>query len=354
MSIKSESDDNVSPLKPLPANQSSFTGIIGQKYLYVDKTDMIHKLVTGPVAPYFLIRPRRFGKTLLLDALRNVYEGKRELFSGLKIAKLKYDWQPFPVIRIDMTDVNSDPDYFHTSLTRLIHNIAKNQHDIDLDIDKGDYVSALSDLIFQLSYRHDIWGQAVHAGKNDNRWNVVVLIDEYDAPVLDNIADFKKCEAVRINLHKFYRELKAKSQFLRAIYITGITKFKRLSFFSVFNNVCDISNLRSFSTICGFTEKELRDNFSEHLLSALQSLKDNHHFEPDATVESLVSGILSWYDGYSFDGLKTVLNPYSIVSFFDSERIKFDDYWYKSGASLFTYEYGLNNRNFFQLFDPSL
>jgi hypothetical protein len=339
-------------LKPVPANQSSFADIIGQKYLYVDKTRMIHKLVTGPIVPYLLIRPRRFGKTILLDTIQDVFEGNKELFAGLEISKLKYDWQPFPVIRIDMTDVNSNPNHFEASLTDLINTIAEEENDIVLG--KRDYVTAIRDLIIRLSSRNDVWSQSVDIGKIRSRKNVVVLIDEYDAPVLDNIADFKKCEAIRERLHQFYRVFKSQSRRIRALYITGITKFKKLSFFSVFNNVCDISNMSDFSTICGFTETEFRENFRGHLALALKSLKNDNDIEPEATEESLISEILSWYDGYSFDGLNTVLNPYSIVSFFDNERKKFDDYWYKSGASLFTYEYGLNNKNFFKLFDSSL
>jgi hypothetical protein len=352
MTSETSSDADPIALKPVPANQSSFAKIIEQKFLYVDKTRMIHKLVTGRLAPYLLIRPRRFGKTILLDTIRNVYEGKKNLFAGLEIARLEYDWQPFPVIRIDMTDVNSDPDFFNESLTDLINTVAEEEHDVILD--KVDYVTAIRDLIIRLSSRHEVWSQSVDAGKTGDRNNVVVLIDEYDAPVLDNIADFKKCESIRVKLHQFYRVLKAQARRMRALYITGITKFKRLSFFSVFNNVCDISNMSDFSTICGFTEKELRENFSGHFVSALKSLKDDNGIDPDATEESLVSEILSWYDGYSFDGLDTVLNPYSIVSFFANERKRFDDYWYKSGASLFTYDYGLNNKNFFKLFDSSL
>lgn len=344
-------------LEQLPENESSFSEIIRSKLLYVDKTRMIHKIIMGPKAPVFLARPRRFGKTLLLDTIQDVFEGKKELFDGLEIAKLNYDWKVFPVIRIDMSGLDTDPDKFEEDLTKEINSIAKINHGIDLN--ENSHVSALRLLIRQLSEKYKYFGQPHPIILDDTirnndaiERNVVILIDEYDAPILDNINDDKNCEIIRTILHKFYRVIKSQYSLLRAVFITGITKFKNLSLFSAFNNISDISLETDFSTICGFTENELRVSFKNHLASAFNCFSNNNYFKPGSTVEALIAEILSWYDGYSFDGMHTVLNPYSIVAFFAKQE--FGDYWYRTGGSLFNHNYGLNYRNDLRIFDSDM
>ncbi|MDR1039939.1 MAG: AAA family ATPase [Deltaproteobacteria bacterium] len=312
-------EGNISSLEPLPENKSSFSEIIRNKCLYVDKTEMIHKIITGPRAPYFLARPRGFGKTLLLDTFHDVFEGRKELFEGLKIAKLKYDWKSYPVIRIDMSGFNADPNEFQGDLTTELNAIANTQHEIDLKA--RNHVSALRQLIHWLSYQHRHSGQSGLSDKSDdNRRNVVILIDEYDAPILANIVDDKKCEAIRKILHNFYRVIKAQYRFVRTAFITGITSFKRLSLFSDFNNMFDISFESDFSTICGFTGDELRTSFRNHLVSALKIQENERYVQSGSSIETLVAKILSRYDVYSFDGIHNVLNPYSIVSFFAEKK----------------------------------
>ncbi|MDR1040069.1 MAG: ATP-binding protein [Deltaproteobacteria bacterium] len=342
------------PLKRLPVNESSFSEIIGSKSVYVDKTRMIHSLITNLKTPYFLARPRRFGKTLVLDTIQNVFEGRQELFAGLDISKLKYDWKPYPVIRLDLSSVNTDPDEFQEDLTTVIKTVALRDHKIHLDVKADSDVSAIRGLIEELYCRYaDNGPSSGGAGRKsaDSRI-VVILIDEYDAPMLDNIDDYKKCEAIRQILYKFYRAIKSEAKLLRHVFVTGITKFKKMPLFSALNNIKDISLGGEYSTLCGFTQDELTQCFDYHLNSSLKSLKRDRYFGPDSTVDTLMTEIMYWYDGYSFDGRTTVFNPYSIVSFFDAKE--FDDYWYQSGDSLFNHNNGLSNKNCFDLFDTDL
>ncbi|MDR1314946.1 MAG: AAA family ATPase, partial [Deltaproteobacteria bacterium] len=225
---------------PFGVNVESFETLMEKRKVYVDKTGLIHDLIygKGSEVPIFLSRPRRFGKTLLLDTIQTIFEGKRELFSGLEIGKLLGSkWETFPVIRIPFNTITADPDQFKKSLFFGLKNIA---FDADIALETDNPSNAISELISKLSKRHLTASQANGANPNLlNKRNVVLLIDEYDFPLIGNIGSKTELESIRITLREFYSSIKGRSNFLRFVLITGITKFRQISLFSSMNTVCD-------------------------------------------------------------------------------------------------------------------
>ncbi|MDR1038771.1 MAG: AAA family ATPase [Deltaproteobacteria bacterium] len=317
-------------LKPLEVQEGSFLTLISQGAVYVDKTAMILDLLRQR-GPYFISRPRRFGKSLLLDTIQQIFEGKRELFAGLEIEKRfpDYNWAPTPVIRIDMNYVSTDPEKFETSLISKLIPIAESY---GFQINKTDLPSSISDLILKLSKLQET-SRAIrdNLAKLGNG-NVVLLIDECDFPLIENLQDADKIEAMGKLLRLFYSALKGSIDNLRFLFITGITKFKQLSLFFSLNNVKDISFDNNFSTLCGFTEEEIDSYYGRHLLRSLKEQIHVGELPAISNIDSLKSKIKYWYDGYSWDGEKHVYNPYAIKSFLETGL--FDDYWYKSGSPL--------------------
>jgi hypothetical protein len=250
---------NSSSKYPFAVGATIFRNIIGAKSIYVDKTELIYKLISYPFfeVPRFLSRPRRFGKTLLLDTMQNVFQGNRELFSGLAIENLMGDrWDAFPVIRISFNTINSDPPaIFESSLLFAIKRIAqKNQ----ILLDAPDSATAMANLIMSLSMRHrEDWLLSEKDPSILPEGNVVVLIDEYDFPLIGSIGNDTDCEKIRLVLHKFYSTIKGCSEYLRFVFVTGITKFRELSLFSAMNTALDITLDTDFAKICGFTIDEI-------------------------------------------------------------------------------------------------
>jgi len=296
-------------VKKLPLGIQSFRKIVEEDLLYVDKTRYVYDLING-ASYYFLSRPRRFGKSLLLDTIGEAMSGDKELFKGLWIYDSGYAFEKHPVLRLDMSGIaNGTPEILKDSLSFALKIRAA---------DEGFEIAgnAPSDM-FQYLIR------ALHKKYNQA---VVVLIDEYDKPLLDHIDDIELAEANRKVLRGFYGILKSMDPYLKLAFITGVSKFTKTSIFSELNNLLDISLTKKYSNICGIALEDLDKYFSGHI-GHLSSSGDFVDYS------SLRDEILTWYDGYSWDGSTRVINPFSLLSFFEQER--FSSYWYASGTPKF-------------------
>jgi hypothetical protein len=338
---------------PFGVNVQSFEVIMNSGKVYVDKTGLIHDLIygIGSDVPFFLSRPRRFGKTLLLDTIQRIFEGKRELFSGLEIEKrLGSKRDVFPVIRIPFNAMTSKPAKFEESLLLEIDNIALRSNNALRAVSPS---SAIAELILKLSTRYQ---SACQQNGSDykplDERNVVLLVDEYDFPLIGNIGCKSELDTIRLTLREFYSAIKARSNYLRFVLIAGITKFRQISLFSSMNTVRDISLDKHFSTICGFTKQEIQSTFSQYLEPTLLALKQNGQLSEKSTVDDLLDKIIQWYNGYSWDGESEVLNPLSVLSFF--EKKSFKNFWYKTGSSLLTSRISQNDTDYFKVFSKDL
>ena len=296
-------------MKKLPLGIQNFREIATGGYVYVDKTQHIYNLICG-AKYYFLSRPRRFGKSLLLDTIGEAFSGNKELFEGLWIYDSDYDFPEHPVIRLDMSNMsNETPEILKESLTSSLRKRVKEE-----GLDIADEIP--SDL-----FKHLIEGLYK---KYDQR--VVVLIDEYDKPILDHITTVEKAEANSMIIRGFYGILKSMDPYLRFTFLTGVSKFTKTSIFSELNNLLDITLTEKYANICGITLGDFDKYFREHIeyISSLKNFK---------AYSSVRSEILAWYDGYSWDGETRVINPFSLLSFFSQER--FAAYWYASGTPRF-------------------
>ncbi|GHV26540.1 ATPase AAA [Bacteroidia bacterium] len=294
-------------MQKLPIGIQSFAKLRNDDYLYVDKTQDIHRLISSGVA-YFLSRPRRFGKSLLVSTIDSIFKGKKELFKGLWIED-NWDWtEQYPVIYLDFGQINNDTSVnLQTDLEDVLVKIAQ-QHNITLTRTGA---GSFSELIAQL---HKVAGQ-----------RVVVLIDEYDKPIVDNLSNLEVAEANRAVLHDFYQVMKAADEHLRFVFLTGVSKFAKVSVFSGLNNLRDITLNAQFATICGYTQAELESCFD----SFIEQLAQKEGWTKQKTIEK----IKYWYDGYSWDGENFVYNSFSTLLFF--AELVFKDHWFATGSPTF-------------------
>jgi hypothetical protein len=286
-------------MKKLPIGISDFKKLREENFIYVDKTEYIYKLVKEGGGYYFLSRPRRFGKSLLLSTIRYLFEGQRELYKGLYIYD-KWKWEEtYPIIRISFAkDIKNKDELKDRIYQELEKNYTRNVQEIPKEI--KDNTNLFERLIIKLS---EI--------KNKK---VVILVDEYDKPILDVIEDKKEAEVVRKELKAFYSVLKDLDEYIRFVLITGVSKFSKVSLFSGLNQLKDISLDLRYGNICGYTQEELKKNFKEYLEGVnLEEVKE-------------------WYNGYNFLG-EILYNPFDILLYLDSK--KFKNYWYKTGTPSF-------------------
>ncbi len=298
-------------MQQLPVGEQNFELIRNSNMLYVDKTEQIHKLLSG--GRYnFLSRPRRFGKSLTLSTIKNLFEGKKDLFKGLWIED-KWDWpQTHPVIYISFNVL----DYGHLGLEQAICNFLDEQaQKFDLQLERTSAKSKLRELIIALSEQGP---------------KAVILIDEYDKPIIDYLdkAELEQAKANRQVLKNFYSGLKddAAQAALRFFLITGVSKFSQVSLFSDLNYLSDLTLNPRFGTLVGYTQEELLKNFEPHIEQLGQLF-------PGLSRTELIDKIKEWYNGYSWDGVKSVYNPFSILLLF--ENWLFADYWFKTGTPTF-------------------
>ena len=298
-------------MKNIPLGIQSFRKIVEGDYVYVDKTQYIYDLINS-VCHYFLSRPRRFGKSLLLDTISEVFSGDKELFKGLYIYDSDHNFEMHPVIRLDMSNIaNKTPEVLEKELMISLRKRAK-EESIEIDTDYDTPSTIFKTLIVALHIKYNK--------------RVVVLIDEYDKPILDHLVDLETAEANRQVLRSFYGILKSMDPYLKFTFITGVSKFTKTSIFSELNNLLDITLTKRYANICGIETEDLEKYFGEHI-KHLSTLDDFKRFD------SIHGGILDWYDGYSWDGNTRLINPFSLLSFFLQNR--FSSFWYSSGTPTF-------------------
>ena len=295
----------------LTASVYSFEKLRKEGYLYVDKTEYIWQLINPAGESYFLSRPRRFGKSLTVSTLKAVFEGKKELFEGLAIYDKPYDWKPYPVIHLDLNGWNfGGRQETRDSLCGLVRECAE---DHNVTVSAAEPEKMFRQLIRALSEQ----GQ------------VVILLDEYDKPLLNNIGK-PEVKQILADLKSFYSVIKAFERKLRFAFITGVSKFSHVSLFSDLNNLTDITMDARYAAMLGYTQNEFESSFKEWIASVEPHLGLSH--------EDLLAEIKNWYDGYRFEeGAETVYNPVSLANFFINNG-KFDNYWFSTGTASLLFE----------------
>jgi hypothetical protein len=287
-------------MKKLPIGIQSFQTLREEDCVYIDKTPMLLQLA-GSVGRYFLSRPRRFGKSLLVDTLKELFEGNQALFQGLYIED-KWDWSAtWPVIRLDFADgVLQSREQLDLRITKLLHE-NRERLGVSLDNEFQDIPGLFRDLI--------------HACHQQSGQRVVILIDEYDKPILDNIEQPEVAAELREGLKNLYSVMKGQDAYIQFAFMTGVSKFSKVSLFSGVNQLRDITLHPAYATLCGYTQQDLETSFAEHLAGVdWQQLKD-------------------WYNGYQFLG-ESVYNPFDILLFIDS-RQSYRNYWFETGSPSF-------------------
>ena len=292
--------------RKLPIGIQTFEKLRKEGYLYADKTAMVHRLASEGKA-YFLSRPRRFGKSLLLSTFESFFLGKKELFQGLAIETLETEWKQYPVFHLDL---NAEK---YTTPEALV---------LFLNARLCQWETLYGRGIGEDSLSTRFAGVIQRACEKTGR-QVVVLIDEYDKPLLQALLDEPLLEEYRRTLKAFYGVLKSADRYLRFVFLTGVTKFAQVSVFSDLNQLNDISLKPPYATVCGITRQELVDTFTPEIAR----LGEVNELSFDETVARLTS----MYDGYHF-GVNTpgMFNPFSLLNVFDGER--FDNYWFQTGT----------------------
>lgn len=298
-------------MKKLPIGIQSFAKLIEGEYIYVDKTKLIHKLVDSGKY-YFLSRPRRFGKSLLLNTLKSLFEGHQSFFSGLWIEH-HWDWSKInPILHFSFEALSYEQLGLEDAILLELNAYAKNYNIV---LKTTSYKSQFRELF-----------QALHAryGK------VVLLIDEYDTPLV-NYLEKHTIEQAKVNreiLRNFYSVIKSADEHLQLVFITGISKFAQVSIFSHLNNLHDITLNPQYATLTGYTQQELEYYFEDHL-QAVQTVLGVDR-------QKLLDGIREWYNGYSWDGVERVYNPFGVLRFFAAQR--FTNFWFSTGSPRFLVE----------------
>ena len=297
-------------MRKYPVGIQTFSEIIREGYLYVDKTDLVWQL--AHYAKFiFMSRPRRFGKSLLTSTLESYFRGDKDLFRGLKIMQLEKEWTQYPVLHLDLS-------------------VAKGQ----------DNAQELREtLMWMMKPLTEVYGREndettpgklltglIHRATEKTGKQVVVIIDEYDAPLLDVLHSQATLDAMRKVMQEFYVPLKANEAYIKFCFITGITKFSQLSIFSTINNLKNVSLLPRFAIICGFTEQEVKTVFKEDIEAMAKDFK--------LTPEAMYAKIKFKYDGYHFAcGAEAVFNPFSLLNALGDRLLK--NYWFASGTPTF-------------------
>jgi len=296
-------------LRKLPIGIQDFEYLRTNNFLYVDKTQYVFQLMQHG-KPYFLGRPRRFGKSLFLSTLKAYFEGKKELFEGLKLSELEKDWIKYPVIYLDFNmDSYPNIDYFNQALDTNL-----TIHEKKWGKEENEKTPA-SRLIGLINRAYEKTGQ-----------RVAVLIDEYDKPLISSMENNALNDEIRILLKGFYGVLKAMDYALRFVFITGVTKFSKVSIFSDLNQLIDISLNEDFAEICGISETELLQNFQPEI----QALAERRKISSDEAFAKLKK----LYDGYRFAKVcEDMYNPFSMLKTFGN--LDFAYYWFATGTPTF-------------------
>jgi len=306
-------------IRKLPIGIQDFEKLRSDNCVYVDKTQYVYQLVQTS-SPYFLGRPRRFGKSLFLSTLKAYFEGKKELFDGLRIAEIEKEWKQYPVFYLDF---NKSEYSDIRSLEVVIDDILR----------KYEQQYEVSFIAERLSVR---FANVISEAHKKTGTRVVVLIDEYDKPLISTMENPDLNDEIRKMLKGFYGVLKAEDANLRFVFLTGVTKFSKVSIFSDLNQLTDISLDENFAEICGISEPELLQNFQPEI----QALADRRNL----TYEQAFAGLKKRYDGYHFAKVSAdIYNPFSLLNTF--AKLDFAYYWFATGTPTFLAK-ALKNQNY--------
>ncbi len=299
-------------LRPLPIGVQNFENLRKSGFLYVDKTALLYRLVTTGHY-YFLSRPRRFGKSLLVSTLEAYFQGRKELFKGLAIEGLEKDWAVHPVFHLDLNTQKYDaPEKLDQVLNRALT--------------RWEELYGASEAEATLSLRFE---GVIRRACEQTGQGVVILVDEYDKPMLQAIGNEELQEDYRSTLKAFYGALKSMDRYIRLGLLTGVTKFSKVSVFSDLNNLEDISMDNRYADLCGITEEELRDNFKEYVCK----LADKYRI-PE---EKAYIRLKEHYDGYHFtEDSEGLYNPFSLLNALAKQ--KFGNYWFETGTPTYLVE----------------
>ena len=299
-------------LKQLPVGIQTFEKIIDNDMLYIDKTEYIWKMIH--LSNYiFLSRPRRFGKSLLVSTIQSYFEGRKDLFKGLFIETVEKEWTQYPVLRFDMSSgKHMEKEQLERYLGNRLAEYEKNYGITEPAIDNNDRLTAL-----------------IKAAYNQTGQKVVILIDEYDAPLLDVVHEETSLPVIRNVMRNFYSPLKASDPYLKFVFLTGITKFSQLSIFSELNNLKNISMDPNFGAICGITKEEV--------LTKMQDYIEQLALANEWTIDEAVAQLTQQYDGYHFTWPSSdIFNPFSLLNAMQDKRL--DCYWFASGTPTYLVE----------------
>jgi hypothetical protein len=296
-------------MQELPVGIQSFEKLRKGNYLYVDKTRQILALMENQ-RPLFLSRPRRFGKSLLVSTLQALFEGRKDLFEGLYIAD-KVDWERrYPVIKLDWSNIT------HSSAETIERAAMAHLRE----------VAASWEITLMQKYAADCFGELIRLLHQKTGAQVVVVIDEYDMPMLDALSEPPEIiEDIRKFLQNFYRVLKGTDEHLRFVLMTGISKFAKVSVFSALNNLVDVTFDGEYTTLCGYTQEELESCFAPDI----EALATAHKCD----VPEALAKIRRWYNGFSWDGENSVYNPFSTLVLLLQK--KFTNLWFETGTPMF-------------------
>ncbi len=292
-----------------PIGIQNFEKIRKDGFVYVDKTALIYQIVSEG-SYYFLSRPRRFGKSLLLSTFEAYFQGKKELFEGLAISKLEKNWNAFPILHLDLNTEKYD------SVTAL-----ENKLNLALSEWEGLYGNNPNERSLSTRFEGVIRRAAEHTGKQ-----AVILVDEYDKPMLQAIGNNELQKEYRSTLKAFYGALKSCDKYIRFAFLTGVTKFGKVSVFSDLNNLTDLSFDEDYTSLCGITENELHEYFAD----SIKLLANKNNMDVTQTYERLKE----YYDGYHFSyDTPGIYNPFSILNTLKKGR--YSDYWFETGTPTF-------------------
>lgn len=297
-----------------PIGVQTFRDIVEGDYLYIDKTGFVHDLAEN-YKYVFLSRPRRFGKSLLSSTIHSYFAGDAELFNGLKAGELKKDWTRHPVFHFDMSTAK------HLNEEQLLRTISYKLEEYEITFGKDDHLSEYD--------IHARFERLIKVAVEQTGEKAVIIIDEYDAPLLDVMNDQERLIPMRQIMRNFYSPVKSLDPYLRFVFITGINKFAQLSIFSELNNLQNISMMPKYSAICGISQSEIETQMQEPVKRMAESLGISY----EETLEELKHN----YDGYHFSGRsEDIYNPFSLIKSLDAQD--FGSYWFDTGTPTYLLE----------------
>ena len=300
-------------LKFYPIGIQTFSDLREENYLYIDKTEYVYRMTHSAGKYMFLSRPRRFGKSLLVSTLHAYFEGRKDLFQGLAMERLEKEWTKYPVLHFDMSTAK------HVDKETL-------EQMLNVQLYRWEDVYGYPNVERTLN---DRLAGLIRRAYEKTGQKVVVLIDEYDAPLFDVMHEDENLPALRNVMRNFYSPLKACGPYLRYVFLTGITKFSQLSIFSELNNIQNISMLPEYAAICGITEEEMRTQMDADLEAFAAKLHTDK--------EGLLAKLKANYDGYHFTWPSPdIYNPYSLFNAFNDGKL--DSYWFGSGTPTYLIE----------------